>query len=187
MSGSVSPTRPRRTALAGAHTASTGPPRIIVSGPLTAHDYPTLLGAAIQGVGLAQVPGPLPEAPIADGRLQALLTPFAVTTPGVFLYHPGRRQVLPSCAHSSSTSNTGAAMHAAEPLRENCTRSTLQTLDLEAGSAHPSSRGRSFTTSRARVLPPPLRAFVGSSNSYTRDRSRPHPELSAPDGRNRRV
>src|SRR6516164_8649997 len=27
----------------------------IVSGPLIAHDYPTLLGAAIQGVGLAQV------------------------------------------------------------------------------------------------------------------------------------
>jgi DNA-binding transcriptional LysR family regulator len=67
----------------------------IVSGPLIAHDYPTLLGAAIQGVGLAQVPGPLAKAPIADGRLQALLTPFAVTTPGVFLYHPGRRQVLP--------------------------------------------------------------------------------------------
>jgi DNA-binding transcriptional LysR family regulator len=66
----------------------------IVSGPLIAHDYPTLLGAAIQGVGLAQVPGPLAKAPIADGRLQALLTPFAVTTPGVFLYHPGRRQVL---------------------------------------------------------------------------------------------
>ncbi len=67
----------------------------IVSGPLIAHDYPTLLGAAIQGVGLAQVPGPLAAAPIADGRLQALLTPFAVTTPGVFLYHSGRRQVLP--------------------------------------------------------------------------------------------
>jgi DNA-binding transcriptional LysR family regulator len=67
----------------------------IVSGPLIAHDYPTLLGAAIQGVGLAQVPGPLAAAPIADGRLQALLTPFAVTTPGVFLYHPGRRQVPP--------------------------------------------------------------------------------------------
>jgi len=41
------------------------------------------------------VPGPLAKAPIADGRLRALLTPFAVTTPGVFLYHPGRRQVLP--------------------------------------------------------------------------------------------
>jgi hypothetical protein len=35
------------------------------------------------------------RAPIADGRLQALLTPFAATTPGVFLYHPSRRQVLP--------------------------------------------------------------------------------------------
>jgi DNA-binding transcriptional LysR family regulator len=68
---------------------------VIVSGPLVAHDYPTLLGAAIQGVGLAQLPGPLVRAPIADGRLQALLTQFAVTTPGVFLYYPGRRQVLP--------------------------------------------------------------------------------------------
>ncbi|HLW92020.1 MAG TPA: LysR family transcriptional regulator [Roseiarcus sp.] len=67
----------------------------VVSGPLIAHDYPTLLGAAIKGLGLAQAPGPLVRAPIAEGRLQALLTPFAVTTPGVFLYHPGRRQVLP--------------------------------------------------------------------------------------------
>ena len=67
----------------------------IVSGPLVAHDYPTLLGAAVQGVGLAQVPGPIAEAAIAEGRLQAFLTPFAVTTPGVFLYHPGKRQVLP--------------------------------------------------------------------------------------------
>jgi DNA-binding transcriptional LysR family regulator len=67
----------------------------IVSGPLIAHDYPTLLGAAIQALGLAQVPAPLAKAPVADGRLQALLTRFAVTAPGVFLYHPGRRQVLP--------------------------------------------------------------------------------------------
>jgi DNA-binding transcriptional LysR family regulator len=66
-----------------------------VSGPLVAHDYPTLLGAAIQGVGLAQLPGPVVKAAIAEGRLQALLTPFAVTTPGVFLYHPGKRQILP--------------------------------------------------------------------------------------------
>jgi DNA-binding transcriptional LysR family regulator len=67
----------------------------MVSGPLIAHDYPTLLGAAIKGVGLAQVPGPLARAPIAEGRLQALLAPFAVTTPGVFLYFPGKRQILP--------------------------------------------------------------------------------------------
>jgi DNA-binding transcriptional LysR family regulator len=86
----------------------------IVTGPLIAHDYPTLLGAAIRGVGLAQVPGPLAEAPTADGRLQALLTRFAVTTPGVFLYHPGRRQVLPKLrafiehvtSHSGATTKT---------------------------------------------------------------------------------
>ena len=63
-----------------------------------AHDYPTLLGAAIQGMGLAQVPGPLAKAPIADGRLQALLTPFAVTTPGVFLYYPEQTPGLAEAA-----------------------------------------------------------------------------------------
>jgi DNA-binding transcriptional LysR family regulator len=67
----------------------------IVSGPLIAHDYPTLLAAAIKGLGLAQLPDPLVKAPITEGRLQVLLAPFAVTTPGVFLYYPDRRQVLP--------------------------------------------------------------------------------------------
>src|ERR1700726_2291209 len=71
------------------------PVEAMLSGPLIAHDFSTLLGAAIQGVGLAQVPGPLAKAPIADGRLRALLTPFAVTVPGVFLYYPGGRQVSP--------------------------------------------------------------------------------------------
>ena len=67
----------------------------IVSGPLIAHDYPTLLGAAIRGVGLAQLPRPLAAAPIAAGQLMECLERFAVTTPGVFLYHAGKRQVLP--------------------------------------------------------------------------------------------
>lgn len=66
----------------------------IVSGPLIAHDFPTLLGAAMQGLGLALVPGPLAKAPVADGRLVALLTRFSVTASGVFLYYPDRRQVL---------------------------------------------------------------------------------------------
>jgi DNA-binding transcriptional LysR family regulator len=67
----------------------------IVSGPLIAHDYPTLIGAAVQGLGLVQMPAPLVRAPMADGRLQQVLTPFAVTLPGVFLFYPDRRQVLP--------------------------------------------------------------------------------------------
>src|SRR5246127_2891593 len=70
------------------------PIEAIVSGPLIVRDFPAMVGAAIQGVGLAQVPGPLTTAPISDGRLQALLKPFAVTLPGIFLYYPGRRQVL---------------------------------------------------------------------------------------------
>jgi len=71
------------------------PIEAIVSGPLIAHDYSTLVGAAIRGLGLAQVPSPLAQTPIADGRLQAVLAPFAVTTSGVFLYYPSKRQVLP--------------------------------------------------------------------------------------------
>jgi len=71
------------------------PVEAIVAGPLIAHDYPTLLGAAIQGLGLAQLPAPLVRAPIADGRLEVVMTPYAVMTPGVFLYHPGRRQMTP--------------------------------------------------------------------------------------------
>jgi DNA-binding transcriptional LysR family regulator len=49
----------------------------------------------MQGVGLAQVPGPLVRAPIAAGKLTSVLDDFAVMTPGVFLYHPGKRQMLP--------------------------------------------------------------------------------------------
>lgn len=67
----------------------------MVSGPLIAHDYPTLLGAAMQGVGLAQTPRPVAKGPIAEGKLEPVLDGVAATTPGVFLYHPGKRQVLP--------------------------------------------------------------------------------------------
>jgi DNA-binding transcriptional LysR family regulator len=66
-----------------------------VSGPLIAHDYASLLGAALEGVGLAQLPGPMANEAVAAGRLERVLEPFAPTLPGVFLYHPGRRQVLP--------------------------------------------------------------------------------------------
>ncbi|MGX8009411.1 LysR substrate-binding domain-containing protein [Mesorhizobium sp. ORM8.1] len=67
----------------------------IVSGPLIAHDYPALVGAAVQGVGLAQVPSPVAGPALADGRLREVLGAFAVTSPGVFLYYPARHQVLP--------------------------------------------------------------------------------------------
>ena len=67
----------------------------MVSGPLIAHDYPTLLGAAVRGIGLAQIPRPVAEGPIEQGKLEPVLDAIAATTPGVFLYHPGKRQILP--------------------------------------------------------------------------------------------
>jgi DNA-binding transcriptional LysR family regulator len=49
----------------------------------------------LRGVGLVQAPRPLAEAAIRDGRLEPVLEAFAPTSPGVFLYHPGKRQILP--------------------------------------------------------------------------------------------
>jgi DNA-binding transcriptional LysR family regulator len=71
------------------------PIEAFVSGPLIAHDYPTLLVGAERGLGLAQAPQPLAARSIRDGRLEPVLGDFAAGTPGVFLYHPGKRQVLP--------------------------------------------------------------------------------------------
>jgi len=67
----------------------------IVSGPFIANDFPTLLGAAIRGVGLAQVPGPIAAQAAKSGKLVPLLEPFAPMTPGMFLYYPRHRQMPP--------------------------------------------------------------------------------------------
>jgi DNA-binding transcriptional LysR family regulator len=71
------------------------PLEVSVAGPLIANDFPTLLAAALEGVGLAQMPEPVAKAAVSERRLHRLLAPFAPTTPGLFLYHSGRRQVLP--------------------------------------------------------------------------------------------
>src|SRR5499425_592997 len=68
---------------------------IAVSGPLIANDFPTMLGAAIEGVGLAQVPEPIAAEPVKSGKLVHVLKPFAPMAPGVFLYYPGHRQMMP--------------------------------------------------------------------------------------------
>jgi DNA-binding transcriptional LysR family regulator len=68
---------------------------VMVSGPLIAHDYPTLLGAAAKGLGLAQAPAPLAAGLVGEGKLERVLDDLVAPTPGVFLYHTGRRQVPP--------------------------------------------------------------------------------------------
>jgi len=67
----------------------------IVSGPFIANDVPTMLGAALRGLGLAQVPAPIAAGAVNAGQLVHLLEPFAPIVPGVFLFYPGNRQMTP--------------------------------------------------------------------------------------------
>ena len=66
-----------------------------VSGPLIANDFLTMLGAAIEGIGLAQVPAPVAAKALAEGKLVQVLERHAPMAPGVSLYYPSRRQTLP--------------------------------------------------------------------------------------------
>ncbi|CAH2897416.1 MAG: Transcriptional regulator, LysR family [uncultured Paraburkholderia sp.] len=68
---------------------------IAVSGPFIAHDFPTMLGAAMEGIGLAQLPEPMVAEGLRTGKLVEVLKPLAPVIPGVFLYYPSRRQVMP--------------------------------------------------------------------------------------------
>src|SRR5262249_47632186 len=67
----------------------------IVSGPFIANDMPTILGAAVEGLGLAQVPGPIAADAVKAEKLVGVLEAFAPKAPGVFLYYPGYRQMMP--------------------------------------------------------------------------------------------
>ncbi len=71
------------------------PIETIVSGPLIAYDFPTILGAALEDMGLAQVPGPIAARLVRVGRLAHVLETFAPTAPGVFLYYPGHHRIMP--------------------------------------------------------------------------------------------
>jgi len=71
------------------------PVDVMVSGPFIANDMPTVLGAAVEGLGLAQVPGPVASSAVKAGKLIGVLEQFAPMMPGVYLYYPSRHQMLP--------------------------------------------------------------------------------------------
>jgi len=93
---------------------------VIVSGPFIAHDFPTMLGAAVEGVGLAQVPAPIAGGLVKAGKLVQVLAPFAPMGPGVFLYYPGHRQLMPKLRafidHVKARSNAGNKTRGAATL-----------------------------------------------------------------------
>jgi len=68
---------------------------IAVAGPFIANDFPTMLGAAIGGMGLAQLPEPMVAEALKAGKLVHVLEAYAPVVPGVFLYYPGHRQIMP--------------------------------------------------------------------------------------------
>jgi DNA-binding transcriptional LysR family regulator len=71
------------------------PIEAIVAGPLIANDFPTILGAAIDGLGLAQAPEPIATRAIKAGKLVRVLQPFEPMVPGVFLYYPSHQRMTP--------------------------------------------------------------------------------------------
>lgn len=92
------------------------PIEAVVSGPLIVSDFPTLLGAAIQGMGLAQMPKPIAAGALKTGKLMPVLAPFEPTSPGIFLYYPNR-QMMPKLrafidhvkSHSGARTKRGIA------------------------------------------------------------------------------
>jgi DNA-binding transcriptional LysR family regulator len=90
--------RLRRSGGALAHWRLEGPDGSIdlaVSGPLVVNDFPTMLSAALDGVGLAQMPAPVAAKHIRSGELEEVLAGYASSSTGLFLYFPSRNQIMP--------------------------------------------------------------------------------------------
>lgn len=88
------------------------PVEVAVSGPLIANDFTTTLGAALRGVGLAQVPEPIARNALATGQLVEVLAAHASTAPGMFLYYPSRLQAMPKLRAFIEHAKHHAPVHA---------------------------------------------------------------------------
>lgn len=130
----------------------------IVSGPLIAHDYATLLGAAIRGVGLAQVPAPLARAPLPTADCKRCSLPSPSWDLGSFCTIRENVRSCQNCAPSSSTSNTAA------PIRREAQRTPLEL-------ARPSVQG---------ALDGNTQAFVRACRSHSSRLMRPR--RASPNG-----
>jgi DNA-binding transcriptional LysR family regulator len=130
------------------------PLEIVVQGPLIAGDFPTLLDAAIDGVGLAQVPEAVAVAAIRAGTLRPVLAAFASEAPGLFLYYPDRRQVLPKLR--AFIEHLKAHMPAAPSLGDELVAFERVSPPQTSGRTAPSPGGRA-APSAASVPPRPSR------------------------------
>jgi len=65
---------------------------VTVEGALTVNDIDLAFRNALDGVGVAYLPEPTVASHLSEGRLIPVLKDWTRTLPGVFLYHPSRRQ-----------------------------------------------------------------------------------------------
>jgi DNA-binding transcriptional LysR family regulator len=70
--------------------------RVRVEGRLTLNDDATMVGAALDGVGIAYVPEDMVAAQLAGGKLVLLLDDWSPRFAGYHIYYPSRHQNLPA-------------------------------------------------------------------------------------------
>jgi DNA-binding transcriptional LysR family regulator len=69
---------------------------ISVNGPVIANDIEVVLQAALQGLGIAYASHEWIEGWLKEGKLVRVLERYSPKFPGVYLYHPSRRQQPPA-------------------------------------------------------------------------------------------
>jgi DNA-binding transcriptional LysR family regulator len=69
---------------------------ISVNGPVIANDIEVVLQAALQGLGIAYASHEWIEGWLKEGKLVRVLQRYSPKFPGVYLYHPSRRQQPPA-------------------------------------------------------------------------------------------
>ncbi|WP_188235620.1 LysR family transcriptional regulator [Sphingopyxis sp. LK2115] len=68
---------------------------IPVTGPVIVNDWSAALVALRTGVALSMMAEPMATAMVDAGEIELVLTDHAASTSGLFLYYPGRKQVMP--------------------------------------------------------------------------------------------
>ncbi|HMO76897.1 MAG TPA: LysR family transcriptional regulator [Sphingopyxis sp.] len=66
-----------------------------VTGPVIVNDWIAAMVAMRAGVAMSMMPEPMAEAMVRSGEIEPALTGYAASTSGLFLYYPGRKQVMP--------------------------------------------------------------------------------------------
>lgn len=66
-----------------------------VTGPVIVNDFTAYTIAVSTGTALGYVAEPITQGAVDVGRLELVLTDYAITSGGLFLYYPSRRQVMP--------------------------------------------------------------------------------------------